>query len=69
MENEKFLVHSGAAEKGAGAWPPTFFRKSVFVYRIYTLPGDGSFASGSFNIFLGHLIASFSKAVILRIKL
>ena len=59
MENEKFLVHLGGAEKSAGAWSPTFFRKNVFVYRIYTLPGDVSFTSGSFNIFSGHLIASF----------
>ena len=60
MENEKFLVHSGAAKKRAGAWPPTFFRtQQFFAYRTYTLPGDVSFASGSFNIFLGHLPASF----------
>ena len=59
MEKEKFLVHSGATEKGAGAWPLLSLENNIFLYRIYTLPGDVSFGSGSFNIFFGHLPASF----------
>ena len=70
MENQKFLVHSGAAEKGAGAWPPTLFRKQNFLHtgyipclEMFHLPVEVS------TYFWATYRQVFSKAVILRIKL
>ena len=70
MENEKFLVHLGAAENGGGVWPLTFFKKQHFLYagyipclEMFHLPVEVS------TYFWATYWYVFSKAVVLRIKL